>query len=443
MGIPYYFAALLRKHKGIVQTCRSRLEPDIFAIDLNCLIHRYLKEDQPIQSILDAMDEIMASICRPKQLYIAADGLAPYAKIVNQRHRRFKKQERGSFDRNQISPDTPYMRELLTSIKRHFPLAIVSDSAEPGEGEQKIFAWLKTVPKDQRKSICIYGLDADLILLSLANQTLSAQHQFWLLRESSDFAGTAEKTPFSLLSIWGLSGVVPMPLDQYMCLSILCFGNDFMPTLSLLSLREDGYNRSLQIYNATGCPDLTTPDGLRTFLSECAKREKSVLLDRAQKRAKPFENAILCGDGSHMEQRHRIHLLDGERNLDQICRAFWTTYEWTLQYFTTNQVPDWSWYYPYAEAPLVDTLLKSSWDVYPLTKSDPPYTVDQQLQCILPSWSLQTAERPKLFEDELYDEETDMRPTWMKQYTWETEPYISLPWHPTWKLTTTTPMALL
>lgn len=436
MGIPYYFAALLRRHKGIVQTCRSRLEPDIFAVDFNCLIHRYLDTAHPIESVIDALDEIRTTVCLGKQMYIAADGLAPYAKIVNQRYRRFRKQDQGDFDRNQISPGTPYMKELMDAVRANFPLAIVSDTTEPGEGEHKLFAWLKTLPADQRKSICIYGLDADLILLSLANQELSASKSFWLLRESTEFAGTADKTPFSLLSIWGLSGVLPMSLENYLRLSILCFGNDFMPALSMLTLREDGYNRAMEIYRAAGNPDLSSSDGLVLFLRECAKRENTVLLKRTEQRAQPFENAIAPADGAHLVERHRIHLLEGEDNLERVCRAFWTTYHWTVDYFKNNAVPDWSWIYPYTEAPLIQTLVSNTMEPYAFNRTPCSYTLDEQLQIILPSRSLRTAGKSVRFEDELYEEETDMRPIWMKKYTWESEPYISIPWHPTAKLTT-------
>ena len=51
-------------------------------------------------------------------------------------------------------------------MKKFDILTVLSDSNEPGEGEHKIMDFLDTnVDKD---SICVvYGLDADLIMLSM------------------------------------------------------------------------------------------------------------------------------------------------------------------------------------------------------------------------------------------------------------------------------------
>jgi hypothetical protein len=52
----------------------------------------------------------------------------------------------------------------------------------------------------------------------------------------------------------------------------------------------------------------------------------------------------------------------------------------------------------------------------------PPFTIEDQLNFILPGRGV--------FPDELYEEGRDSRHPWMKSYTWETDPYISLPWNP-------------
>ena len=58
---------------------------------------------------------------------------------------------------------------------------------------------------------------------------------------------------------------------------------------------------------------------------------------------------------------------------------------------------------------------------------EPPFGIDEQLAFILPSHSYPGT---PAFPDELYKEGPDSRPMWMKAYTWETDPYISLPWDP-------------
>jgi 5'-3' exonuclease len=112
MGIPFYFASLIKAHKNVVSRLRAKLQPSILAVDFNCLIHNYMDDARPVESVVEALIKILDETCQPQLLYIAMDGLVPYAKIVQQRYRRFRISEAGVFDRNQISPGTPYMKEL-------------------------------------------------------------------------------------------------------------------------------------------------------------------------------------------------------------------------------------------------------------------------------------------------------------------------------------------
>ena len=169
MGIPFYFASLIKSHRSITRTVKQRLDVDVLGVDFNCLIHRYLKEDNPVGSVVDAFAHMLETVCRPKHLLIAMDGVVPYAKIVQQRYRRMriKTEDDKGFDRNQISPGTPYMRDLENALRARFPYAIMSSTLEEGEGEHKLFTMLRTLPESERRNVCIYGLDADLILICL------------------------------------------------------------------------------------------------------------------------------------------------------------------------------------------------------------------------------------------------------------------------------------
>lgn len=441
MGIPYYFASLLKAHKSAIQKCRMRRDCDVLAIDFNCLIHRYLDEANPVTSIVAAVRTILDEIVNAKQIYIGSDGLAPYAKIVQQRYRRFRAAPTDAvFDRNQISPGTPYMKELEVAIRAQFPSAVVAGTDNPGEGEHKLFAWMKTLPAPSRKSIVVYGLDADLILLSLSQKELSDPHNLFLLRESAEFKDLSpDRSGFCTLDVWKLATTLPVPFDAYIRLCILCFGNDFLPNLALFSLREDGHSRAMHLYKRAGYPNLATEAGIRKFLTLAASEETRVLTDRVAARAIPYESSIVTSDASHLEERLAVHLFDGNRNWEHIASSFWRTYTWTLQYFLTNRVPDWNWVYPYAEAPLVQTLLR-----YPIQTmlvpgdKTPSFSIAEQLACILPSGSLAKAGSKSLYADEFYVEEVDTRIPFMRRFRWESDPWMSVPWHPSEKLTKTT-----
>lgn len=399
MGIPFYVRSLIRSHPGIETPPPT--DVDVLALDFNCFLHRYLNPDEPIGSIVLALDDFLNTI-HAKQIYIAFDGLVPYAKMVQQRYRRMRKQESTGFDKHQISPGTPYMRDLADTIRLLFPQCIVSDTLERGEGEHKLFLWLRTLPEEDRRSICIYGLDADLVLIAIAQSHLGS---IQVLRENEKHPG------FTALSIPALRSVLPMDPDLYVKLSIMSFGNDFLPNLAMFSLREDGYTRALFYADKSTAP----------------KDELRILI----KRAKDSERRIVARDGHALEQRFAVHLMDGVVNWEPVVHAFWKTYAWTYTYFTTSQVLDWCWHYPYPEAPLLATMdafeqeTEFTWD-----HPDPPYGLEDQLRFILPESSLRRAGLDPRFPDELYDEATETRHPWMRRFAWEADPWVSLPLAP-------------
>lgn len=399
MGIPYYVASLIRSHKHIQKNLGGgKLKTDILAIDFNCFIHHYLRAENPIGSIVVAFHELVTNVVDAKRVYIAFDGLVPYAKMVQQRYRRMRRQEPGDFDRHQISPGTPFMKELAYTLKFMFRDVVISDTLEPGEGEHKIFTWLRTLPRDERKDVCIYGLDADLVVIALAQSHLA---NIQLLRET-------EERGFSTISISELEKVLPLEKDIFVKMSIMCFGNDFMPNIGIFSLRENGYTRAIYYSNR----------------NDADKDELHLL----KKLSKPENRHVLSPDGYAIEKRVAVQLMSGVLDWEPVCYAFWKTYEWVYHYFTTSEVLDWEWYYPYPEAPLLQTLedyerpTEFEWE-----EPCPTMSVEQQLQFILPEHSLKATGVATKFADELYDEETECRHPWLRRFAWECDPWVSLP----------------
>ena len=426
MGIPFYFASLIKSHRGITDAVKrgTPKEVDVLGVDFNCLIHRYLKEDNPVQSVVDAFDYILNNVCRAKIVIIALDGLVPYSKIVQQRYRRMRVKEQGVFDRNQISPGTPYMIELEQAMAAKFPQAILSRTSEPGEGEHKLMLELDRIPEEQRQTICIYGLDADLILICLQNRQLSKNGGMTLLRESAEFDDPSLKAAeFATLDIWGLAREIPIEIHQYLALSIMCFGNDFMPNLGMFSLREDGYNRALHLYSEAKNPDLYTPQGRLKFLKLAASHEMEVLKTRISLRKRPEEKGVLGKDQVMFSRKYGLHILDGVQDMKPVVEAYWKTFHWTIDYFIESSPINWQWYYPYADAPLVSDIVKYA--ETSIEEGELDYTITDQLQFIMPKLSLRRARKLVKYPDELH---TETRNPWMKRHDWEMKPRISLPW---------------
>ena len=226
-------------------------------------------------------------------LYIAVDGVAPMAKIKQQRMRRFKSAIQAEeeariraqakntsyipkprWDTNAITPGTKFMDKLTTALKAYAktnPKHInVSSSDEAGEGEQKIMDYLRNNVNNTNKytDAVIYGLDADLIVLSLyayAKQGITID----LFREEVEMNGLIKSNPdgeesFLYLNCEIMSKALyeayakpdqtlqEFILDFVALMSIL--GNDFVPHGMSLKIKDEGIEKLLQIYKECTCP---------------------------------------------------------------------------------------------------------------------------------------------------------------------------------------------
>jgi hypothetical protein len=89
------------------------------------------------------------------------------------------------------------------------------------------------------------------------------------------------------------------------------------------------------------------------------------------------------------------------------------------------------WVYPYPDAPLVSTLAEVDRpESFVWEHPEPPFSVTDQLQFILPTSSLTEAGLTPKYPDELYDEATETRHPWMRRFAWECDPWVSLPLGP-------------
>ena len=115
-------------------------------------------------------------------IFIAFDGVAPFAKMEQQRNRRFKTsylskilKSNDKWNTVNITPGTKFMDKLMIEIETYFlnkenkykvNHIIVSTSRECGEGEHKLFHHMRE-NTNINENVIVYGLDADLIMLSI------------------------------------------------------------------------------------------------------------------------------------------------------------------------------------------------------------------------------------------------------------------------------------
>ena len=189
MGIPLYYKGIIQRHPETIYEAKNKIVNHLL-FDLNCAIHPCCSgktnEKEMFTAILEKINDCIKITGVTDTIYIAIDGPAPRMKMEQQRQRRLKSsKEKKIWDTNQITPGTPFMKRLNKflekEIKKFDVLTVLSDSNEPGEGEHKIMDFLDTNVDDN--SICaVYGLDADLIMLSMIRK-----QNILLLRERTEY----------------------------------------------------------------------------------------------------------------------------------------------------------------------------------------------------------------------------------------------------------------
>ena len=267
MGIPSYFSYVIKHHKKIIKRMHGIPCP-LLLVDANSLIYDVIHEGN--HNIKEGVfQKVLALIQKTKaaRTYVAFDGVVPYAKMKQQKQRRYKsyltKQilDKKEWNTNAITPGTPFMRELDAYMKQVcFEHKILfSGSDEEGEGEQKMFSYLRQNPQP----CFVYGLDADLIMLSLLHGHLCPIH---LYRETKyfsylkdiqlhvDYVFEVEALAVQVSECVGIRDV-KQAVVNYCFLCFFC-GNDFLPHFASIQLRNEGLPVLLDLYRRLGSKEL-------------------------------------------------------------------------------------------------------------------------------------------------------------------------------------------
>ena len=258
MGIPVYFKTLVQEYQDSILIKNKLTSIQSLFLDLNCAIHPCCSgesdEEIMLNKIISKIDELVQYTNVEDLLYIAVDGIPPKGKMKQQRMRRYKSiYENKVWDTNAISPGTRFMDKLnkrLKTIKSDKFKIIISDTTERGEGEHKILQYIKT---HELTNSVIYGLDADLIMLSIVSQ----KDNIYLLRERTEYNIEDTDNDYIYMDIDKLKDFIVKDIgvktDKEIILNdyiFMCFllGNDFINHIHSLSLRYSGYDYLIETY---------------------------------------------------------------------------------------------------------------------------------------------------------------------------------------------------
>ena len=146
MGIPSYFSYIVKNYINVIKKFKEyELKIDNLFLDCNSIIYdSYRNIDITntnnknisktiISSVIAKIEEYVRTINPSKLVYIAFDGVAPVAKLEQQRQRRYKswyqnevshqllnKDTKECWNTASITPGTTFMYELNETLTKHF-----------------------------------------------------------------------------------------------------------------------------------------------------------------------------------------------------------------------------------------------------------------------------------------------------------------------------------
>jgi len=460
MGIPFYFSYIIKEHRTIIKPfLKNEKKINNFYLDSNSIIYDILKTMSELkleESDLEKFEELLInnicikieyyiSLINPSDIvFIAFDGIAPVAKLEQQRNRRYKtwfsneimkeikeiKEIKdinlNKWDSCNITPGTNFMKKLTLNINKYFKNSetfgvkniILSCSNECGEGEHKIFSYIRNnIEQHINTETVIYGLDADLIMLTLNHLYIS--NKIYLFRETPHFIKNLDNSlnpnMLYLLDIPELANAIVSSMitennnntnntnnqifSQFNNILfdyiLICFllGNDFLPHFPCINIRTNGINILInaykQIFNKNN-EYLTNNKkivwkNVRKFIKYLSDMEEENFKNEMLLRDKMEKKYIYNHSIEDKEKKFQLipikkrdvekyinPFMDGweyryykmlfEIDIDDIrkkniCINYLESLEFTLKYYTSG-CPDWRWKYKYNYPPLLIDLIK-------------------------------------------------------------------------------------
>lgn len=316
MGVPGFFSWLLKNKRklGAKNLLLNNLPYKVgwLMLDTNCLLHpcvanileKYKEGQLTIDTNKDLRSQIeqyiwekivqciddMITQTEPEYVYIGIDGVAPMGKILQQRQRRY----RFLFDKKiklnvvntigeleemiaktstkpngieepviplssiELTPGTDYMERInnrmiayVEVLKKRNIKCIYSSYHDEGEGEHKILQYIKT-NLEPTVPIVIYGLDADLLFLSLG---LGWEYDLYVMREKQVFVNKEvdldEVPEYNYVEVKQLHILISNLEVSTNDFIVLCYliGNDFLPGLLTTDVKKGGLDKIFRAWD--------------------------------------------------------------------------------------------------------------------------------------------------------------------------------------------------
>ena len=453
MGIKYFFGWLKKTFPSHIQTFTvnhnilENVHTDNFLVDMNGIFHyccqkiyqygifknnnivnrktnSLQKQKELFEMVGQYIDRLIKLVKPKKRVVLAIDGPAPISKQNQQRQRRYrsaKERDDGAFDSNCITPGTKFLdhlgkyidwfiRKQISQQEWGDIEVIYSSEKVPGEGEHKLVKFVRD-NGDEKESYMIQGMDADLIMLSLATH----YPNFHILRENPyryeheyyyiDMSSIRQHLVNSLLCDQSLLAD-RIHINDFI-LMIFLTGNDFLPHLPTIEILEGGVDNLFETYRVvmkthsslTNSIDTLNIKSLQSFIGTLGNFEKQFLEEKRsksiafpdtllEKHTKLKEGNFVLDFNTYRTEYYKTKMnIESEDDIKKACIKYVQGLQWVLTYYT-HGTNNWKWYYPYYYAPFLSDIANYMEEYeQDRTVCQTPYHPFMQLLCVLPKES--------------------------------------------------------
>ncbi len=283
MGVPTLFRHLFESYGYEIIKNGKDISCDYLFFDFNSVLYnvyaKNIEENQNKSCFIENIYLELKYLCEtmnPKKFIgIYFDGVAPRAKMVQQRSRRYKSilfqqllNKKDEFPiTNYICPGTEFMQDLciyleqqLPNLKKHLshkPYILLSSVNIPGEGEHKIMSDIRKFTfHPEGGSIVVMSPDNDLISLLMLNHNKNIILMRYMDLSFQAFTDADEKLTFISIDMikskfqkensMNSTCMEQILLDYNFLLSIC--GNDFVMVFPFMRIKNGGIDRLVNIY---------------------------------------------------------------------------------------------------------------------------------------------------------------------------------------------------
>lgn len=399
---------------------------DALYIDLNSVLYTCCGVSASLDEFHEKIKQFITKLVEtfgPRRLvYLSLDGVPPLSKLKEQNSRRRARPKKQFIDLNEFTPGTQFMNSLSKELEKFAGedmkvKCVLSDSNEPGEGEQKIVRHLRQL--EESESAIIFCNDADFIILSLfTTQSIK------LARDTS-FRSSIDRKLFELFDIDKLKQSLasetgnPNIASDFGLLLIL-LGNDYLPNPSTLPVERAGVDLLLkslkQLYTDCGGSGIVSNNTINwnnfnVLFQLLADYELAHYKLQYPLKKPAIQRAILELElnglslkerkskiKAHIDElhngqflKHRAYFYESMNSLvindlPEVIESYYRTVQWVYSYYSTD-FDNWNWIYNYEFTPFFTDLALQPQHEAINFKHETPLKPLHQLAFVLPSKS--------------------------------------------------------